>query len=203
MIGVTALWLWFYSMSLLPLATAMTLNYMSSIWMAAMLFVSGWWRGHGRGRFEWGLVAAIVMLSFIGVTLLLQPSFQSGAQWFGGHGCARLRHVGRAGLSAGAPSRPAGRTGIPRGVLFFRFVRGLRLARLRFSARMRVGAPAWHAHSAQGIALLLTVGMCATTAQIAMTRAYRLGNPLISANLQYSGIVFSTVWGMLIWSDMH
>jgi len=34
-----------------------------------------------------------------------------------------------------------------------------------------------------------------------MTRAYRLGAMLVTANLQYSGIVFSSVWGILIWGD--
>jgi S-adenosylmethionine uptake transporter len=34
-----------------------------------------------------------------------------------------------------------------------------------------------------------------------MTRAYRLGNPLVTANLQYSGIVFSSILGMLVWQD--
>ncbi len=34
-----------------------------------------------------------------------------------------------------------------------------------------------------------------------MTRAYKRGNTLLTANLQYAGIVFSSVWGMLIWSD--
>src|SRR6476646_3692876 len=32
-IGVTALWLWFTSIALLPLATAMTLNYLAPVWM--------------------------------------------------------------------------------------------------------------------------------------------------------------------------
>jgi S-adenosylmethionine uptake transporter len=36
---------------------------------------------------------------------------------------------------------------------------------------------------------------------MAMTRAYRLGNPLVTANLQYTGIVFSSIWGILLWSD--
>jgi S-adenosylmethionine uptake transporter len=35
-----------------------------------------------------------------------------------------------------------------------------------------------------------------------MTRAYRLGNTLVTANLQYTGIVFSSLWGILIWSDV-
>jgi S-adenosylmethionine uptake transporter len=49
--------------------------------------------------------------------------------------------------------------------------------------------------------LLLGIGISATVAQMAMTRAYRLGNTLVTANLQYTGIVFSSVWGILIWGD--
>jgi S-adenosylmethionine uptake transporter len=38
-------------------------------------------------------------------------------------------------------------------------------------------------------------------AQIAMTRAYRVGKVLVVANLQYMGIVFSSVWGVALWGD--
>ena len=38
-VGVAALILWFYAIAGLPLATAITLNYMSSVWMA--LFMIG------------------------------------------------------------------------------------------------------------------------------------------------------------------
>jgi len=61
--------------------------------------------------------------------------------------------------------------------------------------------PFWHAHSAKGLALLVTIGLTATLAQIAMTRAYRLGNTLVTANLQYTGIVFASLWGLFIWND--
>jgi S-adenosylmethionine uptake transporter len=37
---------------------------------------------------------------------------------------------------------------------------------------------------------------------MAMTRAYRLGNTLVTANLQYTGIVFSSIWSVLIWNDV-
>ena len=192
-IGVTALWLWFYSMSLLPLATAMTLNYMSSIWLAAMLFGINWWQG--RGRFAWGLAGAI-LLSFGGVTLLLQPSFQSNSLY------PAMVALGSGMLSALAylQVRNLGLLGEPeyRVVFYFSgvgFLGGL-------VGQLAVSPLSWHAHTLKSGALLLAVGLCATAAQIAMTRAYRLGNPLISANLQYSGIVFSTIWGMLVWGDM-
>ena len=61
--------------------------------------------------------------------------------------------------------------------------------------------PLWHAHTTTGLALLLAIGLSATAAQMAMTRAYRLGKTLVTANLQYTGIVFSSGWGILIWGD--
>ena len=36
-VGVISMGFWFYSISKLPLATAMTLNYMSSLWVAAFV----------------------------------------------------------------------------------------------------------------------------------------------------------------------
>ncbi|RYF42715.1 MAG: EamA/RhaT family transporter, partial [Comamonadaceae bacterium] len=37
LVGVVSLGAWFYAIANLPLATAMTLNYMSSVWIAAFL----------------------------------------------------------------------------------------------------------------------------------------------------------------------
>ncbi|MEN9866529.1 MAG: hypothetical protein RL748_2119, partial [Pseudomonadota bacterium] len=78
-IGVTALWLWFYAFGQIPLATATTLNNMAPIWLAAIMFGMVWWRG--QSRFAWGLALAIA-LSAVGVFLLLKPSFHAD-QWLG------------------------------------------------------------------------------------------------------------------------
>lgn len=79
-VGVVALWLWFYAISELPLAVGMTLNYMSSVWIAAILLGTNLWRGN-KGL-ESGMIAA-VLCSFLGVALLLRPSFQAD-QWVAG-----------------------------------------------------------------------------------------------------------------------
>lgn len=60
----------------------------------------------------------------------------------------------------------------------------------------------WHAHGGKGIVLILAIGICASVARVAMTRAYRLGNTLATANLQYTGILFSSAWGVLLWGDI-
>jgi len=50
--------------------------------------------------------------------------------------------------------------------------------------------------------LLLAVGVTATLAQLAMTRAYASGGTLLTANLGFTGIVFSTAWGVLLFDDV-
>ena len=198
-IGVTALWLWFSSIGLLPLATAMTLNYLAPVWMAALLFVGGWWRK--EKRFEWGLVAAIGM-SFIGVSMLLRPAIHAD-QWLG----ATLGLVsGVLSALAYLQVRQLGRLGEPEyRVVFYFSLMGALAGLIGTIIGSRFGTdPAfgWHAHDLRGVALLAAIGLTATMAQMAMTRAYRLGKTLVTANLQYSGIVFSSVWGILIWGDI-
>ncbi|HCE10262.1 MAG TPA: EamA family transporter [Oxalobacteraceae bacterium] len=197
-IGVTALWLWFYTIGILPLASAMTLNYMSPIWIAAMLFAVGWWRG--QTRFEWGVVAAIAT-SFIGVTMLLQPSIHAD-QWFGG---IIALISGMLAALAYLQVRHLGQLGEPEyRVVFYFSVTGLVAGLLGTLVSPHVvtsSGPLWHAHTGTGLALLLAIGLSATAAQMAMTRAYRLGKTLVTANLQYTGIVFSSGWGILIWGD--
>jgi S-adenosylmethionine uptake transporter len=195
-VGVTALWLWFYAIGKLPIATGMTLNYMSPIWIAAILFSVGWWRG--QNKFEWGLAAAI-LLSFIGVTVLLRPAFHAD-QWY----------AALVGLTSGVLSALAylqvkklGQMGEPEyRVVFYFSLTGMVAGLLGTLGTPTVGMTNWQAHSGKGIVLLLSIGVSATVAQMAMTRAYRLGNTLVTANLQYTGIVFSSVWGILIWSDV-
>lgn len=196
MVGVVSLWLWFYGISKLPLATAVTLNYMSPIWMAAFLFCAGWW--HSKDHVEWPLVGAI-LLSFVGVTLVLQPTFES-KQWLGA-----LTTLGSGMISAAAylQVRKLGQLGEPEYRIVFYFSLVNLLAGLAGSATT-VANPTvdtWHALDLRGAAILLTMGVSAALAQMAMTRAYAVGKTLVIANLQYTGIVFSSIWSMLLWGD--
>ena len=190
MIGVIALWLWFYTIGKLPLAMANTLNYMSPIWIAAILYATSWWRG--RARLAMGLPGAI-MLSFIGVVLLLQPSLEAQqiptalVALFSGFLAALAYLQVRAMGLLGEPET--------RGVFYFSLTSAL------FGAGAGSIDGDWHAIHAPGGWLLLLVGLFACTAQLAMTRAYRLGNPLLVANLSYSGIIFSSLSGVLVWHD--
>jgi len=83
-VGVGSLMLWFYAIGGLPLATAMTLNYMSSVWMA--LFLIGGAVLLGSARVDGRLVAA-VLVGFAGVALVLRPTIDDRQLW---HGVAGL-----------------------------------------------------------------------------------------------------------------
>jgi drug/metabolite transporter (DMT)-like permease len=196
LVGVVSLWLWFYGISKLPLATAVTLNYMAPIWMAAWLFCAGWW--HSKDHVEWPLVLAI-LFSFIGVTLVLQPAFEA-QQWLGA-----LTTLGSGMLSAAAylQVRKLSQLGEPEYRVVFYFSCVNLAAGLAGSAGsvLDPAVDTIHALDWQSAGLMLLLGVSATLAQLAMTRAYAVGKTLVVANLQYTGIIFSSIWSMLLWGD--
>ncbi|NHZ88004.1 EamA family transporter [Massilia sp. CCM 8733] len=196
-IGVVSLWMWFYAATKLPLATAVTLNYMSPIWTAVAMIAFAWWQG--KERIAPPLLAAICV-SFGGVMLALRPAFEA-QQWFGAL-MALLSGV----LAAIAYTmvRRLSRAGEPEYRVVFYFL-AVNIAAGIAGSLLPGGSPdgaAWHAHSPRGAALLLFIGASGVFAQMALTRAWRTGKVLVVANLQYTGIVFSSVWGILIWHDV-
>lgn len=188
--GVTALCLWFYAIGHLPLATAMTLNYMSSIWMA--LFLIGGAIALGGSRVDPRLVCT-VLVGFGGVACVLQPAIARDQVW-----------GGLAGLMSGVLAAMAylqvtalGRAGEPDYRVVFYFSLGGIVA----GALAMPVTGGLHGHSLHGIALLTAVGVLATLAQLMMTRAYGIGRPLVNASLQYLGIAWSFLFGVLWFDD--
>jgi len=190
--GVTSLLLWFTSISLLPLATAMTLNYMSPVWIALIIGAGAALAGKPGGA-DRRMVAAIVM-SFVGVVCLLQPSMGGSQLAMAG---------GMIGLVSGVFTalayvevRQLGDLGENEARIVFYFSL---LSAIAGGVWMLIGGAQPHTWSGAG--LLLAVGLLATLGQTSMTRAYKRGNTLLTANLQYTGIVFASGWGMLLWHD--
>lgn len=188
--GVTALCLWFYALSNLPLATAMTLNYMSSVWMA--LFLMGGAIMLGSARVDGRLIAA-VLLGFAGVALILRPTIEQDQLW---HGLIGLLS-GMVSATAYLQVTALGRAGEPEYRIVFYFSLGGVAAGLLTMLWTGVTAH----RSLGGMGLLLAVGVLATVAQLMMTRAYSTGRTLVNASLQYLGIAFSFIYGVLLFDD--
>nr|WP_315594801.1 DMT family transporter [uncultured Cupriavidus sp.] len=188
--GVTALLLWFTSITMLPLATAMTLNYMSPVWIALILGAGAALAGTAGGA-DKKLIGAI-LLSFAGVICLLQPSV--GQDQLTGGMIGLISGVFTA--LAYVEVRQLGQLGEPEGRIVFYFSAVGLVCGLVWMLYSGTSQHTWH-----GAGLLLAIGILATLGQTSMTRAYKRGNTLLTANLQYAGIVFSSVWGMLVWDD--
>ena len=187
--GVTSMFLWFSSLAGLPLATAMTLNYMSSVWMA--LFLIGGAAMLGGTRID-GRLIFTVLLGFAGVALILRPTIAGEQLWYGVIGLLSGIISATAYLQVAALAR----AGEPEERIVFYFSLGGSLFGLVTTFWSGV-----HAHTWLGSAELLGVGVSATAAQLMMTRAYAIGSAMVNASLQYLGIAFSFGYGVLLFAD--
>lgn len=189
-VGVTAMAIWFHTIGVLPLGTAVTLNYTSPLFMALIIVGAGWFGGRkvaGRGWLHLAIVA-----SFAGVVLVLQPTVERDHSLEFGLGLLS----GFLGALAYLQVRALGRIGEPpwRTVFWFSVVCTL------FGA-IAATATGWHRLNAQDATQLLMIGTLASLGQLMMTRAYAGGQTLLVANLQYVGVVFATSIGWFAFGD--
>jgi drug/metabolite transporter (DMT)-like permease len=184
--GFVSLVAYFYAISLIPLATAVTLNYTSPLFLALLL---AFWQ---RERIGPGLGSAL-LAGFAGVVLLLQPTLDR-EQWLGG----------LLALASGVTSsiaywnvRRLGELGEPEWRTVFYFSLFSALGGLPWVV---AGGPL-HAIDLAGGLLLLGVGGFGAAAQWCMTAAYKRGRTLTSAGLAYTTVVFSSLFAFLLWGE--
>ena len=183
--GSIALLLFFYCITVLPLATAVTLNYTSPLFltMLAMLVL--------KERFH-APIAFAIALGFVGMVLLLHPTLEDGQIVPGLLGLASGFLAGIAMLNV----RQLGLLGEPdwRVVFYFSLI-----ASLMSGCAMLFGAI--HPLNATGLPILIGLGGSATLAQLAMTRAYRTGATQVVGSLSYSTVLFASLFGMVLWGE--
>ena len=184
--GSTALVCYFFAIGALPLATAVTLNYTSPLFVALLLAL--FFREHLNA-----IASGAVMMGFAGVVVLLRPTLQP-EQWLGA----------AAGLSSGAMAslayislRELGRKGEPEVRTVFWFSLMTATIGLAWSLFSTIHLP-----DLRQLATLIGVGLFGGLAQLAMTRSYRYGRTVVSANLSYATVVFASLFGMLLWDEI-
>lgn len=192
LIGVLSLGAWFYAIAHLPLATAMTLNYMSGVWVAA--FIVGGALLYGQAQRQ-GPLMATVLASFCGVVMMLRPTLDQNQLFAGLVGLLSGMGAALAYLQVTA----LGKVGEPEGRTVFYFSVGSVVAGAAGIAFR--GLTPWSAVSWQAAAWLVPIGVLASGGQWCMTRAYSRGPTLLVANLQYSGIVFAAIYSLVLFGD--
>ncbi|RJP72542.1 MAG: DMT family transporter [Comamonadaceae bacterium] len=192
-VGVISLTAWFYAIAALPLATAMTLNYMSSVWIATFL-LGGALLVQGRNTpiLQQGPLFLTVLAGFGGVAMMLRPTLNDNQVLGALVGLLSGIFAAFAYLQVAALSR----AGEPESRTVFYFSIGAVLAGAL--GMVFTGVSAWQWPSALW---LLPIGLLAVLGQLCMTRAYSRGATMVVANLQYSGIVFAGLYGLVVFGD--
>ena len=183
--GSIALLLFFYCITVLPLATAVTLNYTSPLFLAMLMVLVV------KEHFHAPLTIAIT-LGFIGMILLLHPTFERNQLIPGLLGLISGFFAGVAMLNV----RELSRSGEPEWRIVFYFSL---IATLISGVAMLFDTA--HSITAHSLLILLALGSTATLAQLALTRAYSTGKTLVASSLSYSAVVFATLFGLLLWQE--
>ncbi len=192
-IGVMSLSAWFYAIAHLPLATAMTLNYMSGVWVAAFLVGGTLVMGRLQDASRQGPIVLTVLTGFAGVIMILRPTIEQNQLFAGVIGLLSGLGAALAYMQVAA----LGRMGEPESRTVFYFSTGTTL--VGGVAMLFTGASEWVWPQALW---LLPIGLLAALGQLCMTKAYTRGATLLVANLQYSGIVFAALYGLFLFGDV-
>ncbi|PUE25532.1 DMT family transporter [Limnohabitans sp. Jir72] len=192
-IGVVSLSAWFYAIAHLPLATAMTLNYMSGVWVAAFLVGGTLVMGRLQDASRQGPVVLTVLSGFAGVIMILRPTIEQNQLFAGVIGLLSGLGAALAYMQVAA----LGRMGEPESRTVFYFSIGTTI--VGGVAMLFTGASEWVWPQALW---LLPIGLLAALGQLCMTKAYTRGATLLVANLQYSGIVFAALYGLFLFGDV-
>ena len=203
LIGVISLGGWFFAIGRLPLATAVTLNYMSSVWIATFIVggsLMAWRPSPATPRPDLHIPLLLTVAGgFVGVVLLLRPSIGQGPeQALGGligllsGMCAALAYMQVVALS---------RLGEPESRTVFYFAVGSAIA--GGAVVLLSGHSPWPGWP---FLWVLPIGILAAGGQLCMTFAYASAHTpratLVVANLQYSGIVFGALYGLMLFGDV-
>ncbi|MGB2833237.1 MAG: DMT family transporter [Methylotenera sp.] len=185
LVGFASLVLFFYAIAHLPLATAITLNYTSPLFLAVFTpFLL-----HEKPK---KILILTLILGFIGISLLLKPTLNP-QDWLAGS-LGLLSGIGAA--LAYVHVKQLGKVNEPdwRTVFYFTLISS-------FGAGLWMVFNRFHAIAWQDLPVLLGLGLSATIAQLAMTRAYRTGNTLVVASLAYVTVVLASLFGIFWWDE--
>ena len=196
-IGVMSLSAWYYAIAHLPLATAMTLNYMSGVWIAAFLVGGALMLGKpGKKGPSQGPLVLTILASFAGVVMLLRPAMDQNQSFAGLIGLLSGLGAAFAYMQVMAISR----MGEPEIRTVFYFAVGTTVAGALGMTVTGVSTWNW-----QHALWLPPIGILASLGQLAMTKAYSMsqnhGGTLMVANLLYAGSVFAALYSLMLFGD--
>lgn len=183
MVGLSAMYCYFYAIAHMNLANAVLLNYSQPLFIP---FIAWLWLSEKPPARIWPAVA----IGFVGVTFILKPD------------TGLISPIGLIGLGSGILAatamvsirRMADTEPTTRIVFYFTTM-----------ATLISAVPAiitWHDPSTAAWLYMLGAGGMATLGQLMLTRAYALAPAAHTGSLIYATVVFAGLLGWLIWGEV-
>lgn len=188
--GTLTMILWFYAITLLPLATATSLTYASPLFVGAFTLAQ---TVRDKNPIPW-LLLGILCMGFAGVIVVLDPSFGN---------------VGFVSALAGASS------GFFSAIAVWE-VHALRMAkepgwRIVFYLTMMgtitgfigtfIERGGFTPLAFSTLLTILCICVCATMAQLLMSQAWGSKNVILTGTLQFSTIIFTVFFGLIFFNE--
>jgi drug/metabolite transporter (DMT)-like permease len=180
--GTVSLTLTFYAYSLMPMADTTAFLFASSLFVPVLGIV---FLGERVGIYRW----SAVLVGFAGVLIMIRPTGQVNGL---GVTVAMLAASMHAVLQI--ILRHIGKFERPETVTFYFFLVGIVITAIPLPFVAVRPAPA-------EIPLLLGVGITGAAAQFLLSTAFRNAPATIVTVFNYSGIVWATLFGWLIWNE--
>jgi drug/metabolite transporter (DMT)-like permease len=182
-IGIAAMWLWFYALSVVPIAEATALSFTSVIFgsIAAAIFL-----GERMRLRRW----SAVLVGFLGAMVILRPGFQD--------------------LSAGMVTVLVSSVFWALGVILIKHLSRwdsvvciVALNQILLTGISAIPAYlVWVPLSLQQLGLLLCVGACATFGNIAMTTAFKWGEASAVFPVDFSRLLWAAALGYFVFAEV-
>lgn len=190
LLGTASLMIWMWALGVLPLSTAMTLNYTNPLFMAGIVtFIA--LRHHGRIQYK---LLGLLAVGFIGVAMILRPRVPGGDSWVGWFGLSSGLLAALAQLQVrqmASLREPAWRI-----VFFFTLTGAVFGLGGHFVTGRSLTAINW-----TNVWALVGLALSGVIAQLCMTKAWSGGNVLVTSSFQYFAIVFASIEGLFFFNE--
>ena len=182
-VGVSAMYGYFYVITHLPLAEAALVKLSSPFFLPLIALI---WLGEKINlRTLWAII-----IGFVGVMFVLRPgteTFQPVA--LVGVGAAALASLAKVTIRRMAETEPSHRI-----VFYFGF-----LATLVSAIPLMWG---WTSPALSALPWLVAIGLTGTLGQLLMTKAYQISNPGQVGPFTYSAVIYAALFGWMFWNEI-
>jgi len=181
-VGITAMELWFYAVSLLPLTLATALSFTTPIFSTIIAIV---FLGEKAGLRRWGAIG----IGFVGMVIILRPGVGdiSSDAWF-------VMASSMTMAVAAVLVKTLTRTETPETIVFY-------MALFMMPWAFLAALPYMQAVSVYQLWLVFWIALLSTTAHLLMARAYMRADLVVLMPLDFSRLVFTALMAYAMFGE--